>query len=137
MGNLRNMDTEYKGNPAAYIKDSLSNVHSDILYDLSHYNDSLSAPFNHVQATYVVGNKDGMAHPNEVTKAYKNQLAANPSAQLIILEDVGHVDLLQNKILVEGGVVNDILDAMNYPHGALLYQPDHALCVKWYDALAH
>lgn len=106
-----NLDPESK-RVADYLAKNFSNIHTDLLRDLKqatrHLDDTKLTPLKHVHGIQVVGTQDGIADHRKIAETHRSRLSHNPMHDLILVEGVGHLDILENRVL-ESGLANDLI----------------------------
>lgn len=101
---FKNMDSTTRHKLGQYLAQHFSNIHSDLVHDLarlspqiepSHLNSGLPL----IDTFYIVGNRDGLANHLLINKYLKDRQKINPRHQLLMLDQVGHLDLMEETII--------------------------------------
>lgn len=100
----KNMDAETRQNLGQYLVRQFSNIHSDLIHDLASLaskieQSHLSSGLPDVNALYVVGTYDGLADHALIKKYLLNKQKINPHHQLLTVEQVGHLDLMEQYVI--------------------------------------
>lgn len=101
-----NLDPESR-NIADYLKRNFSNIHTDLLQDLTnsakHFSQIKLPPPKYVPTLQIVGTKDGIADHKKMLETPRS-----PNHEVLLVEGVGHLDILENKVL-DSGLARDLV----------------------------
>ncbi len=115
--NYQNLDSDSRSTEQ-YLARRFSNIHMDLVRDLvtaSKKVETLKAsPLLHVDAIYIVGTKDGLANHKQVRNVFEQRRAQNQDHQLISVEDAGHLDLMENRV-IEGKYGETLSERLKAP----------------------
>jgi hypothetical protein len=106
-----NLDADSK-RVADYLAKNFSNIHMDLLRDLMHeihqFDNTKLTALKHVHSIQIVGTHDVVADHKKIAETHRARLSHSPLHDLILVEGVGHLDILENKVLTSG-LANDLI----------------------------
>lgn len=114
-----NLDPESR-KLAEYLKSNFSNIHTDLIRDLAaaakHIDEAKLSPLRHVATVQVVGSRDKIADPKKIESTHRDRLRHSPQHELLIADGVGHLDILENKVL-DSGLAENLISRLQKQTG--------------------